>query len=146
MDEEIRTEKSVYLEKAKNLWNDFGPLVLGAIVLLVVLAGAWYLWKNRAIQQAEAPTVIQEQEAQKNPEAYLPASQIKFPEATPTPTATPSPLPSPSPRVVAQTKSAIKNTSKGEQLPKTGLPEILLIISAASVAGGALLKKFSKRI
>lgn len=36
-------------------WRDYGPPVLGALIILAILVGGWYLWRTR-VQEEPSPT------------------------------------------------------------------------------------------
>lgn len=152
--EEVRQTESTWNKDrafalSRSLWRDFGPLIVGAVVLIVVLVGGWSLFKKSASLPNE--TVIDQQASS---DITLPESTINLgsspqpiggtspsassgPAATPTPT--PTAKPSPTPVAVAKVET------KGGQLPKTG-PEVLYsLASLVSVAGGYLLHKKAKK-
>lgn len=138
------------LKLAQNLWRDFGPLFVGALVLVIVLVGGWTLFKN---SQTDTPQDVVLDTQTTGTEIVLPESTINL-SATPTPqggdespSPTPSAVPSPTPKVVAKKVEslAVATSTKGE-LPKTG-PEIALFAFFASLIGtGFALHKYSSKI
>lgn len=150
MDEQTTyTERKTVIDHARGFWQDFGPLVLGVAVFLVILAGGWYLWKNSIQTRLQPPTVTEEEldEALGGlaDSTTVPQSEVTLPStATPTPTPAPSAtpsygaLPSATPKVVAQTKGG-----QPAELPKSG-PELALL-PFALVGAGALLRKLFKK-
>lgn len=172
--EEKRTyfDRDRYSALSRAIWRDFGPLIMGALVLLVVLGGGWYLW-SRSQQAPEETAVVIEENGQ---DISLPTSEITIPGAaspkpTPTPGASPSPSPSPSvspkpspsPSALAMANGTngakgqpaspaggpqVTNgtTTKGGQLPKTGLPFAQIFLFSALPGLGLALHKLSKKI
>jgi hypothetical protein len=145
------------------LWRDFGPLVVGALVLIVVLVGGWTLFKKTNTQTPSQEETIVDQQAASD--VTLPESTINLGPVggsatpTPTPTATPTstkgniaqatPTATPSYIAMGDTKGgqpAVQTGKGGQNLPKTG-PEVLYgLVSLASISGGYFLLKKSKDI
>lgn len=100
-------------------WKDYGPPILGAIIVLLILVGGWQLWRNRTQEPQQNAQVVQEEQTGAEEEAATP---------------TPSPIPT------------TTNTEGGQvgQLPETGFP--LPVAAGASLlsvlAGWRLRKKF----
>ena len=132
------------LKLVQSLWRDFGPLLVGALVLIVVLVGGWTLFKK---SQTDTPQDVILDTQTTGTEIVLPESVINL-SATPTPQGgDESPTPSPTPKIVAKKveSSTIAASTKGE-LPKTG-PEITLFAFFASLIGtGFALHKYSSKI
>lgn len=177
MEEEVRQteEKRTYFDRdrysalSRAIWRDFGPLIMGALVLLIVLGGGWYLW-NRTRTVEQEPTIIVEENGE---EVSLPTSEITIPGAasprpsvvptstpSPAPTGTPSglgagastsPKPSSTPAALAQAKGAPQVTAgpamtKGGKLPQTGLPFAQVALFSLLPGVGFALHKLSKRV
>lgn len=142
--EERRT--TTFVDQGKAIWSDFGPFIVGIMVLLLVLGGVWYLWSKRSeIRNAADTTVVLDQNT---PEGTVPLSQVTLggTESTPTPSPIASPSVTPTPKVVAGTftKGDATNSAatKGGQLPKTGFPELALGFgSLATLASGIYLRR-----
>lgn len=154
MDEQNKYQETVtqttYTDRAKGIWRDFGPLLVGLLVLLVVIAGGWYLWRNR-IQPASNEVVLDEQTQNGNTSlSNSPEAQLSFGNPTPTPSAyaSPAPSPTPTPKAVAigTTKGgqAVKTTKGGEKLPQTGIPLVIPALFSLTTLAGVSLRHFLK--
>lgn len=119
---------------SRAIWRDFGPLIMGALVLAVVLSGGWYLWQNSKSVE-NAPVVIEETQ-ELGDTILLPTSEITIPGGLAQSSPTPAPPVSPAPSTSAQ--------AKGGTLPKTGLPLSQILALASLPIAGVLLKKLVK--
>lgn len=130
-----------FATKARSIWEDFGPFIVGILVLLLVLGGVWYLWSKRAQVSNDTATVIEETTG-----GTVPLSTLSFSGTpTPTPTIAPSPKPTPGPKVV-NVESSTSGSTKGE-LPKTGFAENLFAAVSILITGaGVYLRKFAKKL
>lgn len=162
-EEQVTEERKVYFDRdrysalSRAVWRDFGPLIMGALVLLIVFIGGWYLW-SKSQRVAEPTSIVIEEIGEDGLEVSLPTSEITIPgfaspkpsiSPTPVASATPSPKPSASPAAVAkgEPKVATNTTlTKGGQLPKTGLPLAQILFFTALPGVGFALHKLSKRI
>lgn len=139
---ENRNSQTNFVEQGKAVWNDFGPFIVGILVLLLVLGGVWYLWSKRnQIRNTGDTTIVLDQTT---PEGSVPLSQVTFGTAQASPT--PSPSVTPKPKVVdgkiTKTDATVSGESKGGQLPKTGFPEVAFsLASLATLAGGFYLRR-----
>lgn len=50
-----------------NFWQDYGPPILGAIIILALLVGGWYFWRARTTQQSQEVAQVQQEEASPSP-------------------------------------------------------------------------------
>ncbi|HBL52112.1 MAG: hypothetical protein A3D24_00110 [Candidatus Blackburnbacteria bacterium RIFCSPHIGHO2_02_FULL_39_13] len=128
-------------ERVQKVWTDFGPLILGAMVLLVIVGGGWYIWRSRTVT-IPTPTPSGTVEIVED----LPSSEINLAE-TPEPSVTPTPVASATPPatpVVVAKGGQPSDTTKGG-LPATGAPIAPIIFSAALLATGFVLRKTSKK-
>lgn len=148
--QETVVTRSTFVDNARGIWRDFGPLLVGLLVLIVVLAGGWYLWKNR-VQPAGEELAVEEAEEEISfnnvPEAELSLGPTPPPTAvagaTPSPSPSPTASPTGSPRALAQngTKGGQPtNGAKGGQLPQTGIPFAIPAIFTLSALGGLYLR------
>lgn len=126
------------------LWRDFGPLVIGALVLIVVLVGGWSLFKKGSTSPQE--TVIEQTDSN----VTLPESTINLAGSpqpiggngstpSPSPSASPKQSPTPTPKIATETAQ-----TKGGQLPQTGPRETAIVSLVAIAAGFLLFKKAHK--
>lgn len=143
MDENQNYQKQITTkERAQRIWTEFGPLILGAIILLVIVGGGWYVWRSRTVTIAPTATPLPQSEVVEN----LPSSQINLAETpSPEPTIAPTPTPAVVVEAKAKTPSATVKKTKGG-LPATGAPTNIAFISVALVIGGLFLRKTSKRV
>jgi hypothetical protein len=147
--------RTTILERGRSVWEDFGPFIVGILVLLVVLGGVWYLW-NKRTQGTDTATVISENQMSGGtvPLSSLSLSTTPSPVASVAPTASPvaSPKPTPSgaPQVVNVTKGGVESTQSATTkggLPKTGFAEDLLAVFSLSLLGaGFYLRKLANKI
>ena len=175
-EEPVTEERKIYFDRdrysalSRAVWRDFGPLIMGALVLLVVFVGGWYLW-SKSQRVAEPTSIVIEEIGEDGQEVSLPTSEITIPGfASPKPSAFPSPVasaipspkPSPSPAITntkgnakgepkvatgtTLTKGGPVSTGQGGQLPKTGLPLAQILFFTALPGLGFALHKLSKRI
>ncbi len=170
-EEPINEERKIYFDRdrysalSRAVWRDFGPLIMGALVLLVVFVGGWYLW-SKSQRVAEPSSIVIEETGEDGQEVSLPTSEITIPGfASPRPSASPSPIasatpsPKPSPSLAAVAKGGPVSTgqggpkvatgtalTKGGQLPKTGLPLAQILFFTALPGVGFALRKLSKKI
>jgi len=162
-EEPINEEGKTYFDRdrysalSRAVWRDFGPLIMGALVLLVVFVGGWYLW-SKSQRVDEPASIVIEEIGEDGLDVSLPTSEITIPgfaspkpSASPAPTAsaTPKPSVSPTPAAVAKGKDpqvATGTATKGGQLPKTGLPLAQILFFTALPGIGFALHKLSKRI
>lgn len=132
--------KEKFLKLSQVLWRDFGPLIIGALVLIVVLVGGWSLFKKSS-SNTPTETVIDQTSSS---DVVLPESTINL-SGSPQPIggngSTPKPSPTPTPKVATETAA-----TKGEQLPKTGPELTFVLLSLSAIAGGYLLFKKANRI
>lgn len=144
--------KFEFQDRAREIWSDFGPLILGALVLVIILGGGYYLWKSK--QPTEQPAVTVERDSEREIVEKLPVSEINLstgeatPVPTPTvlPTVTPTPSPTTTPVVVAKggVETKDKVTKGGQKLPATGLSVLPIVFSLSLLGGGLTLRKLSK--
>lgn len=105
----------------RSTWHDYGPPILGAIVILAVLVGGWYFWRLRtqSLQETQEVAQVEEQEASSSP--------------------------TPSPEETAQAREAPEvevTMSEPEELPATGFPQAAIAaISLLAFAAGWKLRK-----
>jgi len=162
-EEPINEEGKTYFDRdrysalSRAVWRDFGPLIMGALVLLVVFVGGWYLW-SKSQRVDEPASIVIEEIGEDGLDVSLPTSEITIPgfaspkpSASPAPTAsaTPKPSVSPTPAAVAKGKDpqvATGTATKGGQLPKTGLPLAQILFFTALPGVGFALHKLSKKI
>ena len=171
-EEPINEEGKTYFDRdrysalSRAVWRDFGPLIMGALVLLVVFVGGWYLW-SKSQRVDEPASIVIEEIGEDGLDVSLPTSEITIPgfaspkpSASPAPTAsaTPKPSVSPSPAAVAKSETKVANgtatkggpvstgVGQGGQLPKTGLPLAQILFFTALPGIGFALHKLSKRI
>lgn len=129
------------------IWRDFGPLIMGALVLLLVLVGGWYFWNRTRGNAQPSPVVVEETD--ENGQVSLPTSEITIPgqaSPRPTPSASPtgSPRPSASPSALAKGTPQVATgtaATKGGQLPKTGLSLLPIAFFTALSGTGFVLHK-----
>ncbi|TSC88217.1 MAG: cell wall anchor domain-containing protein [Microgenomates group bacterium Gr01-1014_5] len=134
-EEPINEERKIYFDRdrysalSRAVWRDFGPLIMGALVLLVVFVGGWYLWSKSQDTAEEPSSIVIEETGQDGLEVSLPTSEITIPgfasprpSASPAPTAsaTPSPKPSVSPTPTAVAKGGPVSTGQGGPKVATG--------------------------
>ncbi len=148
--------RTTIVERGKSIWEDFGPFIVGIVVLLVVLGGVWYLWSKRAEMNTDTSSVLSENQ---NTGGTVPLSQLSL-NNSPTPVATIAPSPSPlvspkatpsgAPEVVNMTKGGLESTASGTTkggLPQTGFAENLLGGLFLAMAGaGFYLRKLAGKI
>lgn len=121
-------------DRARNFVGNYGPAIMGAVVIaLVLILGIWF-WRSRvADQNSESSIVMDTQEATPSPSPapgqIAPSAEVLGPTGT-----TPTP--------VGQKGSSGQSTTKGgQELPQTGVPGAILAFSLASVGAGLILKR-----
>src|SRR3989344_4963526 len=150
MEEQVRHESTEtrfvdnrerYTKLASVIWRDFGPLIVGALVLVLVLVGGWTLFRNSQPSQEPQEVVL---DSQTSTDIVLPESTINL-SPSPSPVggteASPSPSASASPKgtttkgaqPIVATDTAM---TKGGQLPQTGPESVIFLGSSTALAYG----------
>lgn len=123
-------------DRARNFVGNYGPAIMGAVVIaLVLILGIWF-WRSRvADQNSESSIVMNSQEATPSPSPapgqIAPSAEVIGPGGSPVPTP------------VGQTGSSGQSTTTkgGQELPQTGIPGAFLAFSLASIGAGVLLTR-----
>lgn len=111
-----------------SFWSDYGPPIIGAFIILAILVGGWYVWRQRTAQPEEI--AVEQQE-----------------EATPSPS--PTPEEEKEETEAAETADGMAELAKGgpQELPATGFPAPLLATaSLLALAAGWKLRKSAGKL
>lgn len=119
-----------------SFWSDYGPPIIGAFIILAVLVGGWYIWRQRtqAPQSEEVAQVEQVEQVEQEAE--------------------PSPSPAPEEEEAAEapeteTANGMAELAKGgpQELPATGFPvPLLATASLLALAAGWKLRKSAGKL
>lgn len=114
-------EDTQVIQQTENVWKTYGPPIIGALTILVILIGGYYLWQNRKPATPKTTQQVQQKEVTPSPE-----SQVTLPEEE-------------------KGKEAPSESTQPKELPQAGFPvAFMLVPSVLALAGGLKLRRSSK--
>lgn len=113
-------EDTQVVQQTENVWKTYGPPIIGAVTILVVLIGGYYLWQSRKPQAPKPAQQVQQKEVTPSPEA-----EITLPEE--------------------QKEETPATANEPKELPQAGFPAAFILVpSALALAGGLKLRRSGK--
>ena len=113
-------EDTQVVQQTENVWKTYGPPIIGAVTILVILIGGYYLWQSRKPQTPKTTQQVQKQETSPAPE-----SQVILPEE--------------------EKEGEPSESTEPRELPQAGFPAAFILVpSALALASGFKLRKSIK--